>query len=60
MYSTNGARNCIYNINGRELLEIRQQRWISQTERFSTKNALDVWKYIRVLKYIFYDEASQI
>ena len=43
----------IYNINGmklecRKLLEISQQRQISPAERFRTKNALDVWKHIRV------------
>ena len=27
----------------RELLQISQQRQISQIERFRTKNALDVW-----------------
>jgi len=52
------------NINGfgdcRELREISQQRYVSQTERFRTKNALDVWKHMRVWKYVIYDEASQI
>ena len=34
IYNANGVRDC------RELLEIRQQRKISQTERFRSKNAL--------------------
>jgi len=37
MYNTNGV------INYRERLEISQQAWISETERFRTKIALDVW-----------------
>ena len=41
----------IYNINDvrpecREFLEISQQRQVSQTERFCTENALNVWKHI--------------
>jgi len=36
-----------------------QQRKISQTERFRTKNALEVWKQIRVWPYVFYDDATQ-
>ena len=40
MYNINGVRHC------REPLEISQQTKISQTERFRTKNALDVWKHI--------------
>jgi len=51
---TNGVRDC------RELLEIRQQRQISQTERLRSENALDVWKHIRVWEYIFYDETIEI
>ena len=39
MHNTNGVRpDC------RELLEISQQRQISETEIFCTINALDVWK----------------
>jgi len=54
----------MYNINDfrldcRELLEISQQRYISQIERFRAKSAFDVWKHRFVWKYIFYDEASQ-
>jgi len=52
--STNDVRDC------RELLEISQQRHISQTEGFLIENALDVSKHIHVWEYIFYDEASQI
>jgi len=33
---------------------------ISQTERFRTKNALDVWKHMCESTYIFYDQAIQI
>jgi len=36
-----------------------QQRKISQTERFCTKNALEVWKQILVWPYVFYDDATQ-
>ena len=50
MYNANGVRDC------RELLKISQQRKISQTERFCTKNALNVWKHVCVREYIFYDE----
>ena len=39
MHNTNGVRpDC------RELLEISQQRQISETKIFCTINALDVWK----------------
>jgi len=39
MHNTNGVRpDC------RELLEVSQQRQISETERFRTVNALIVWK----------------
>jgi len=47
MCNTSGIKDC------RELLEISQQRKISQTERFRTKNALDVWKHIRVCESTF-------
>jgi len=58
-YNSNGIRDC------KELLEISQQKYISQTERFRTKYALDVWKHIGLQymcesTYIFYVEASQI
>jgi len=46
MYNDNSVRDC------RELLKISQQRKISQTETFRAKNALDVWKHIRVQEYI--------
>jgi len=42
MQNTNGVTDFM------KLLEITQQRWISQTERFRTKNALEVWNSIRV------------
>jgi len=42
MQNANGLRDCT------ELLDIAQQRQVSQRERFRTKNALDVWKHIRV------------
>jgi len=32
----------------RELLKISQQRYVSQTETFHTKNTLDIWKHICV------------
>ena len=54
MYNTNGVRDC------RELLEVSQESYLSQSEKFRTKNALDVWKHIRVWENIFHDEASQI
>ena len=40
MYNTNGVKEC------GELQEISQQRKISQTARFHTKNVLDVCKHI--------------
>jgi len=47
---THFNKNVYYNTNGirdwKELMEISQQRYLSQTERFRTKNALDVWKHI--------------
>jgi len=42
MDNTNRIRDC------RELLKISQQRLVSQTESFRTKNVLDVWKHIHV------------
>jgi len=47
-YNTNGIRDC------EKLLEISQQRKISQTEKFRNKNALDVWKHIHVWEYIHF------
>jgi len=47
----------------KELLEISQQKYISQTERFRTKYELDFWKHTQYMcepTYIFYVEASQI
>jgi len=40
MFNSNGVRAC------RELVEISQQRQISQTEKFRTKNTFNVWKHI--------------
>jgi len=54
MYNTTGIRDC------KELREISQQRKVSQTARFRTKNALDVCKCMRVWEYIFYDEKSNL
>jgi len=54
-------KNVGYNSNGigdgKELLEISQQKYFSQIERFYTKYALDVWRHIQYI-YIFYVEAS--
>jgi len=51
-------------INCRYRLEVSQQRWIFQTERFRAENALDFCKYIRALEWptfsILHYEASQI
>ena len=54
MCNNNGARDC------KEFLDINQQRDISQTERFRSKNAFEGWKHIRMREHIFYDQASQI
>jgi len=48
MQNTNGVTDFM------KLLEITQQRWISQTERFRTKNALEVWNSIRVWEYVYF------
>jgi len=50
-YNSNGIGD------GKELLEISQQKYFSQIERFYTKYALDVWRHIQYI-YIFYVEAS--
>jgi len=41
MHNIDGAR-----LDCREFLEVSQQRYISQIERFCVEFALDVWKHI--------------
>jgi len=54
----------MYNINGvrldcKELLEISQQRWVSQTENFRAENR-STFGSTYECEHIFCDEASQV
>ena len=44
----------------REILEISQQSEASQTERFRTKNALNVWSTVSAMKQVKSKNRNQI